>query len=425
MSQQNQFPDGFLWGASTSAHQVEGGMSNDWSDFEESQAEKLAEEAHPNMELPGRIPHWNDIEKFIKSPDNYRSGTGVDFVHRWREDFKQAAELGMSAIRFSVEWSKVEPQEGHFDETEIARYVQMAEYARELGMTPFVTLHHFTNPKWFAAQGGWESSHSPAQFARYAEKMITAMHKTGTFWIVFNEPEILVAQGWVFGKWLPRKKLKLFAAFKVYEHFIATHRRVYKIAKKIDSSAQISSTINNTFLDPVRSWRYPLNLTISLMLRFGLNRYFLYRTYTRQDFIAINHYLHCRIDGGLFKNLPERIKSDLGWMISPESLARVVHQLRWYKKPIYITEHGVADAFDTLRPRLLKDSLLHLRKAVDEGARVKGYLHWSLLDNFEWDKGWWPKFGLIEVDRETMERRPRSSTYTYKSIIRSNGAKLD
>jgi len=352
-----EFPKDFYWGAATSAHQVEGNNHNDWSEWE-------------------------------KATNHPVSGRACDHYNRFREDFDIAKSLSHNAHRFSIEWSRIEPEEGKWDEKEITHYQEVINALRERGIEPFVTLWHWTLPLWVAKQGGWENKKTISDFARYCEKVTQSIQGI-KFWITLNEPDFYARNSYLFGFRPPQKK-SFFKFLKVFFHLIKAHKISYTIIKKIGGFAGISQ--NNFY--------------------FNL---FLNKTNKQQDFIGVNYYKYWNRG---------RIKNDMDWSIYPKGLYYVLRGLKKFNKPIYITENGLADAKDEKRLSFIKEHIKWIAQAIKEGADVRGYLYWSLLDNFEWDKGFYPRFGLVEMDYTTMKRIIRSSSFNYKKIIEENSVEL-
>jgi len=428
-----QFPDEFLWGAAMSAHQVEGGNKNDWTEWEEKNAARWARELTLKKADFGCGPltpsEWAAAEQEIQNPANYRSGAGVDHYNRWQEDITLAKSLNLSALRFSVEWSRVQSSADTFDQAAIDHYVDLAKELVRQNITPIITMHHFTNPLWFVELGGWESKNAPKLFAEYVKQMTMAFKDAGVVgarYILFNEPELYAMQAWAFGVWPPEKK-NYFTAYHVTSHFITAHKLSYDTIKTIDPEAQVTSTDHLIDFEPKRNIAHPINkLAIWLGNWLFANR-FRMQTTKYQDFIALNQYLHCVVDvtkilknRGLFKNDMSEPRTDMGWFVHPSSMYRVLAKLP-RKKPILIAENGFALRDDTKRELYLKQTLIEVHQAIQEGVPVVGYLHWSLLDGFEWPiAGWWAQFGLVAVDRMTMQRIPKPSAKLYANIISTN-----
>lgn len=398
-----EFPDGFLWGASTASHQVEGDTRNQWSEWENS---------------PGRIAQleWDGlIAKYGK--DNFISGLAADHYHRYEKDFRLAKELGLSATRISIEWSRVEPQEGYFDMEVIQHYRSVITSIRANGMEPFVTLWHWTFPIWFRDKGGFAVRDNEKYFTRFAEKMIDELRDV-KFWITLNEPEIYTSHGYGKGIWPPQEKSRI-TALKVFYNLAHAHRLAYKKIKEINPSARVGIAKHNVYFEAYRN--QPWNVVIKKLADWTWNFYFLNMIAGTQDFIGLNHYFHNRIKNGKMNQNENLRVSDLGWELYPKAIYHVLKDLKKYKLPVYITENGLADAEDKQRVWFIKETLKNVHRAIGEGIDVRGYLHWSLMDNFEWDKGFWPRFGLIAIDYATQKRIPRESAFVYKDICLDNG----
>lgn len=363
------FPKNFYWGAATSSHQVEGGNRNDWEEF-----------------MP--------------------AGKACDHYNRYEEDFDIAKQLGHNAHRFSIEWSRIEPEEGKFDEKEIKHYQKVIDALRKRGIEPFVTLWHWTLPLWIRDIGGWENKKTVDYFLRYVDKILSAQGglKSVQYFITLNEPEIFASNSYLKGVWPPQNKC-LRSYFKVFRNLIEAHRRAYKIIKENNPEAKTGIAKNNIYFEG----------RALFLIDWWWNGYFLNKIKNYQDFIGLNYYFH-----RCFPKNKNEIISDLGWEIYPEGIYHVLKDLKKYGLPVYITENGVADAQDEKREKFIKEHLYWVHRAIQEGVDVYGYFYWSLLDNFEWDKGFWPRFGLVEVDYKTMERKIRPSALEYKKIIEAN-----
>ncbi len=399
-----KFPDGFLWGAATAAHQVEGGNTNDWSQWEKKNAARLAKEAEA---------YWKkwQREKFpeMLKPENYISGRACDHYNRYEEDFDLAKEMGHNTHRFSIEWSRIEPEEGKFNQEEIEHYRKVIRALKGRGIEPFVTLWHWTMPIWFTGMGAFGKRKNIKYFVRFCETMVEELKDEVKFWIVLNEPEIYAAHGYFNGQWPPQKR-NIFIYLKVLKNLARAYKAVFFAIKKIANSTSVGISKNNVYFE---GWLSPL-------VNWWWNFCFLNIIKNYLDFIGLNYYFHNRIKGCRFNQNKNKETTDMGWEIYPEGIYHVLMGLKKYQKPVYITENGLADADDKQRAKFVIDHLKFIHKAISEGVDVKGYFHWSLLDNFEWDKGFWPRFGLIEVDYETLERKPRPSCRIYAEIAKQN-----
>ncbi len=413
------FPKGFLWGSATASHQVEGNTTNDWSEWEEANAERLARKASSEF---GHLPDWT--EKFGKEaarPTNYRSGIACDHYRRYEEDFDLAATLGHSAHRFSIEWSRIEPEEGVWDEVEIEHYQSVVRALRARNIGPFVTLWHWTLPLWLAREGGMLAPRFPEYFARYAEKVANALGSDATFWITLNEPDVVTGHAYLKGVWPPQEK-SLLKYIRANLALIRAHKEAFARIKEMNPDAKIGVAKHQVAFELRENTL--VNRTLKSIVHYFWNRWFLNRIRNHQDFIGLNHYNRNVIDNGFAKNPNER-RTDIGWEFFPESIYQSLIELKPYGKPVYITENGLADRDDSLRKEFLTRALVAVHRALGDGVDVRGYLHWSLLDNFEWDKGFWPCFGLIAVDRQTLARTVHPSARYYAEICQTNRIEID
>ncbi len=399
-----EFPKEFYWGSATSAHQVEGNNRNDWSEWELKNS-KIKSQISKMQEWPDYIlkNYPNPLQ-----PENYISGQACDHYNRFREDFDIAKSLNHNAHRFSIEWSRIEPEKGKFDEKEIEHYRQVILALKDRGIEPFVSLWHWTNPLWFSQKGGWLDKDAPQYFSHYVDKISRSL-KNVQFWITLNEPEIYASQCYLKGVWPPQKR-SLVSFLRVIRNLIRAHKKSYKIIKEINLDSQVGIAKNNIYFE---GWPF-------IFVDWLWNKYFLDKIKNHQDFIGLNYYFHRR-----FHRNKNKIVSDMCWEIYPEGIYHVLKDLKKYNKPIYITENGLADAKDEKRTKFIKEHLKRVHKAISEGVDIRGYFYWSLLDNFEWDKGFWPRFGLVEIDYKTMERKIRPSAYEYAKICKENKLEIN
>lgn len=381
----------FVWGAATSAHQVEGNnIHNDWWAWEQ------------------------------KLPKNRRSGVACDHFRRFREDFALAKRLGHTAHRLSLEWSRIEPAPGQWSEPALAHYRQVLEELRRLGLTSFVTLHHFTNPQWLVARGGWRSREAPELFARYVRTVAERLGDLIDFWIPINEANVYATQSFWQRRWPPQQHSAL-AVYQVMRHLAQAHRRAFRVIHRVRPEAHVGHAHSVVAYQPAHQ-DHILDRWVAGWYDWAYNHWFLRRTAGRFDFLGINYYFSARKHVTVLPLaardepwLGER--SDLGWPIDPRALTDVLVALKGYDVPLYITENGLADTADSKRADFIRAHLRAIEAAQRQGADVRGYLHWSLLDNFEWAEGFAPRFGLVAVDYATLERTPRPSAYAFKAII--------
>ncbi len=422
-----RFPPGFLWGTATAAHQVEGdNRNNQWWAWEEQ---------------PGRI--WRGD----------RSGKACGW---WtpggaEADLDLAAELGQNAHRMSVEWSRIEPEEGRFDPQAIARYRQILRAMRERGIEPMVTLHHFTDPLWVARRGGWENPRVIARFRRYVRYVVGELGDLVRLWCTINEPNIYVAFGYLLGAFPPGRH-DILRGLRVLNHLLRAHAAAYRVIHQMDGRAQVGLAHHIALFEPADPTS-PMDRLVAAMQDRVFNAISLYAPYDgkirfpagsglvygplvdSQDFVGVNYYVHYRVrfDSGrpwqafaryLFP--PGAPVTDLKadgepyCALSPQGFYRVLRRAARLGKPIYVTENGIPDAADRLRLQLLATYLPEMHRALREGVDIRGYFHWTLVDNFEWAEGWGLRFGLIELDVSTGQRRIRPSGRFYGEISRAN-----
>lgn len=408
-----EFPQGFFWGAATASHQVEGNTKNDWSEWEKKNADRLARESHIHF---SHLPSWKFSQKEAENPQNYISGNACDHYNHFREDFDIAQSLHHNAHRFSIEWSRIEPTEGQFDQEAIEHYRTVILALRERGIEPFVTLWHWTLPLWLAEKGGIAHTSFPEFFARYTETIVEALTSDVKFWITLNEPDVVASHAYMKGAWPPQKKSFL-AYYRVLKNLIAAHKRAYHVIKKHDADAEIGIAKHQVAFQVSRPTL--LNTLLKKIGHYLWNEWFLNHIRHHQDFIGLNHYNRNVIDNGFGKN-PNEVKTDFGWEYFPASIYQALIELKSYGKPIYITENGIADASDKLRQKFIPTALKAIHQAISDGADVRGYFYWSLLDNFEWDKGFWLRFGLVEIDYATKKRTIRPSALAYAKVCEEN-----
>jgi beta-glucosidase len=396
------FPPSFLFGTATSATQIEGHCTtSDWHDF---------------ATQPGRVRNGD-------TPD-----VACDGWNRWRDDLALQVALGMNAYRFSIEWARIEPSPGEIDHGALDEYRQMLGALLDAGIQPMLTLHHFTLPLWLARRGGVLADEFATRMARFARTAVLALGDVCRFWITTNEPNVLAVQSYLFGVWPPARTNPL-AAAAAHRRLRLAHQATYRALKEARPEAQVGVAHHLRVFQPERP------LASDRIAAGALRRIFndgfaesVCRDGT-QDFFGINYY--CRdvvrfVPGNarelfVHRGVAEGAEmSDLGWEVFPEGLGLLVRAwARRSRLPIYVTENGIADAADSRRASFLVRHLAELAKAVAEGIDVRGYFHWSLLDNFEWADGYEPRFGLVAVDYSTQERRIRESAHVYARIARA------
>jgi beta-glucosidase len=255
-------------------------------------------------------------------------------------------------------------------------------------------------------------------------KVVAELGNYVDFWITINEPLIFASRSYFFGEWPPQER-SLSKFYLVVHSLIKAHKRAYKVIHGINKGAKVSLAKQNIYFDAFGNKL--INKIGVLLAGFIWNKYFLLRVKKELDFIGLNHYFHNRVRIGLTPPLTwthhneDKVVSDMGWEIFPESIYHALKDLAKFKKPIYITENGLADAKDKQRKEFIRDYLCQTRRAMEEGADVRGYLHWSFIDNLEWSMGFGPRFGLVAVDYKTLKRKPRPSAFYYAKICKENG----
>ena len=405
------FPKKFLWGAATSAHQVEGGLVNQWTTWELEHAKRLSVQAPHQF---GDIDSWPRIKKEAIRPDNYVSGRGVDHYHRYEEDFAILKSLNMNAFRFCIEWARIEPQEGAWDAAAIAHYRTYLRTLKKMGITPVVTLFHFTLPEWFAAKGGFEKRRNIKYFVYYVEKVLSELGRDIEWIVTINEPTVYAGESYLEGHWPPNKTRKR-DMLRVLYNLVTAHKKVYKLTRA-RKKWKVSMAHHLIYCYPGDD--AILSRASARVANYLLNTWVLRRVRRYSDFLAINYYFARQIYGYRVHD-PYLKVSDLGWDMQPDKLQYLLEDVaERYRLPIMITENGLADGADSQRQWWLTETIKAMHEALKRDIKLIGYLHWSLLDNFEWDKGYWPKFGLVAVDRQTMARTVRPSARWFGAVIK-------
>jgi len=391
------FPKDFLWGTSTSAYQVEGGIKNDWSEWEVSEA-RLAE-----------------LEKKGEEADDFICGQACDHYNKYEEDLDLAAGLNNNAVRLGIEWARVQPEKGTWDVTAINHYRKVLQTARAKGLKTVVTLWHWTNPIWLTEEGGWENKKVQEYFGEYVDFILQELGSEVDYWITLNEPLMHVFGGYLKGYFPPAKR-NIFKAEKVFKNLAKGHKLAYTKIHKHFPKANVSLTALVNYFEAA-NYLNPIEQAMAKTMHYYWNHRFLSKTKKYLDFIGLDYYFHDRMVWyPPFRNNKNERVNDKGWEIYPEGILEVLRYLKSFGKPIFIMENGLADATDKYRANFIKEHLYYIHQAIAEGIDVRGYFHWSLLDNFEWAYGWSPKFGLYSVDRKTFKRTERKSAETYREI---------
>jgi beta-glucosidase len=418
-----KLPDGFLLGCATAAHQVEGGIDNDWSRWTDEHPEAIAGGGEATV--------------------------AIDHYHRYREDLAQLAAMHQNAHRFSIEWARVEPEPGRFDAAAIAHYADVVRTCRKLDMEPVVTLQHFTLPVWLAQAGGFTAPDAPARFARYVAACVEAFGDMVTWWVTVNEPAVVATLAYLEGLWPPGER-SLRRATRALGGLLRMHaagaQAIRTVSARHGRVSQVSIAHNEHRLVP-RSPNSRVQAMVAALPDYLFNRWFLRSCRAGRmlapvgrgevvpglagslTYLGLNQYsneavsVDIRLPGMLFARheaVPGFPLSSTGWSIDPAALRSALTDL-WneFGLPIMVTENGVADDHDELRPAYLRDHLNAVADALDAGVDVRGYLYWTAWDNFEWAAGYTKRFGLFAVDRETLERSAKPSASVYAEIART------
>ncbi|HRQ97695.1 MAG TPA: family 1 glycosylhydrolase [Candidatus Saccharibacteria bacterium] len=408
----SKFPKRFLWGAATAAHQVEGGNHNQWTVWELENAKSLAAQSEYQI---GDYGSWDRIKASAKTPGNYVSDKLADHYNRYNEDFDMLQKMNMNAFRFSIEWSRVEPSEGVWSVEAISHYKDYLTELKKRGIEPIVTLFHFTLPTWFSDKGGFEKRSNVKYFTKYVDKIVNELGASVRFIITINEPEVYAFKSYYLGNWPPMGS-NLYKFWRVNCNMALAHRRSAKIIHGISRRYKVSISKNsNYFYAGDNSWLS--NWSASIM-QYCQDDYFIKKYIKHCDYLGVNYYQSQRVYGYRIHN-PIDKNNDVEWAMSPGDIEYVLERL-WekYKKPILITENGLADNRDEWRKWWLTETLLGMKRAIKNGVQLDGYLHWSLMDNFEWAYGKWPRFGLVAIDYSTGKRSLRPSARWFGTVIK-------
>ena len=390
------------------------------------------------------------------SSSSEQSGTGTEAglaCDWWRiaeDDFDLMATMGHTTHRLSVEWSRIEPEDGVFDARAVARYRELLKGLRQRGIEPMVTLFHFTTPLWLTRQGGWCSRASVVRFRRYARHAVEQFGDLVKLWCPVNEPNVYASLGYLFGEHAPGTR-SLPLCFRVLGHLLRAHGAAYRIIHALDGSAKVGLAKSMQVFDPldaasrasVQVARLLDRLVNGLSLQavgdgrlgfpVGLGLGVHGPLVDSTDLFGVNYYNRRRVGlhggrGGrlpMLHTTPGAEVSDSGrngtyGEVYPAGLYRVLKRVAALGKPVYVTENGLPDADDSKRPRFIPTYLSQVQRAITEGVDVRGYYHWSFIDNFEWSEGWSLRFGLVALNPSTQARNPRPSAHVYSEIINAN-----
>lgn len=383
------FPDGFVWGTATAAHQIEGGnVNNDWWEFEHDPASGCAEP----------------------------SGDACDSFNRYPDDIGRVADLGFGAYRFSLEWSRIEPEEGEFSRVALDHYRRVVATCREGGLLPVVTFHHFTHPRWLARAGTWEAPHAPDRFARFCSRCADHFGDLIGMAATFNEPNVVATMGWRHGLFPPRVRDRDRRA-RVNDALVIAHRKGGEALRSGPGSFSVGLTLSMIDYQLQSGGEEWLE-----RIRRPSEDVFLEAT-EGDDFVGVQTYTRTRVgpEGSLGSEEGVPV-TQMGYEFWPEALEATIRRA-WEKTghlPVYVTENGIGTDDDSARIEYVRRALLGVQRCLDDGIDVRGYFYWSLLDNFEWVLGYRPTFGLVAVDRTTFQRSPKPSASWLGEIARAN-----
>jgi beta-glucosidase len=402
----SDFPKNFLWGASLSTHQVEGGNTNQWSRWEHETAARLAATAERRLSY---IPIWDSIKDQAKDPHNYVSGNGIDHYNKYPLDFKLAHSLNLNTLRSGVEWSRINPSEGVFDAEAVEHYANYFQLMAKNGLEPIMNLFHWSVPQWFADKGGFAKRSNLRYWRDFVHTVVHNMDMSNiTYVITINEANSFAGWGYVVGDFPPGEK-NILKSLIVYRNLALAHRIAYKIIKTKYPEMQVG-VAHQLQKAEGQGWQGKLGAWAELYL----SNWWWLKKAKYHDFIGLNYYFadyRKKLLTFMADANPKKPLNDLGWYMEPSGIEWVIREVskRHKNVPILITENGVADIKDTIRGWWLAETLNALRNIIEDGIPLIGYLHWTLIDNFEWQHGWFPKYGLIAVDRSTMKRTVKSS----------------
>jgi beta-glucosidase len=410
MTEQTGFPADFIWGVAAAAHQVEGNNTNS--------------DAWLLEHIPG-------------SPYVEPSGDACDHYHRYPQDIAMIAALGFNTYRFSVEWARIEPEEGEFSYAALEHYRRMLATCHEHKLIPILTYHHFTSPRWFAAKGGWEVAANGDVFLRYCEKVTAHLGDLIGAACTFNEPNLamlLQTMGYLDPDEALRTAPYRAAAakavgsdqFSVFPYalgratrdtFLQTHPRAVAVIKGGPGSFPVGITLAMQDQQAVPGGEAQRD-----HMRAEIDDMFLEAARV-DDFIGVQTYTRVRYDAnGKLPPEPGVLVTQMGYEFWPESLEATIRYAAAYTgRPVLVTESGIGTEDDSQRIAYVRRALEGVRRCLQDGIPVTGYCYWSMLDNFEWGLGYRPTFGLIAVDRTTQVRTPKPSAAWLGAIARSNG----
>ena len=414
------FPTGFLWGTSTSAYQVEGNNSNtNWSEWEA---------------IPGKI-----IEGQI-------AGKACDWWSgKWKEDLERVVSTHQNSHRLSIEWSRIQPEKDRWDDNALNHYREIIHGMRIRGIEPIITIHHFTEPLWVTEMGSWENEGIISLFDTYTSRVVEALKEYCNYWIPINEPNVLAHQGYIEGSFPPGKS-DLSLSFLALANMVKAHIAAYDTIKRISPTSRVGTAISyrafwpasqtnpfdiwmTNFLSKQYNDAFINALTIG-KLNYAFKREKISKGNNTYDFLGLNYYSGDEIKFNLLKSkelfheatYPRLSEiSENGFIANvPSGFDQALHWATKFNHPIIITENGIEDSKDQLRPQYIIEHIHRLWRAANLSYLFKGYFHWTLVDNFEWERGWTQRFGLWRLNNESQRRIKTKSVDLYSQICKSN-----
>jgi beta-glucosidase len=384
------FPEGFVWGVAAASHQIEGGnWNNDWWEFEHK-------------------PDTPCIEP---------SGDCTNSFHLYADDVALVREHGFGAYRFSIEWSRIEPEDGEFSVAALDYYRRVLAECHEQGVQPVVTFHHFSNPRWVAADGGWESPQIVDRFTRYCERTVEHLGDLISIGCTINEPNILALMGYVVGVFPPGRPGDLGAYSKVNDNLARAHRRAYDVIKGGRGDFPLGLCV------AMGDWWSTEGAKNTLARSRYLHEGQFLEAARGDDFVGVQAYSRVRMDetGIIGPEDGVEVVTSMDYEFWPQALEVAIRSAAEIAQvPIYVTENGLGHEDDGRRLAYVTEALEGVGRCLADGIDVRGYFYWSLLDNFEWNRGYGPQFGLVSVTRDTFVRTPKPSAAWLGGIARAN-----
>jgi beta-glucosidase len=410
------FPEDFQWGVATSAFQLEGSSNADWATWD---------------------PKLSDIPLI------------TDHYDRYLQDLRLLKELGVNSYRFSIEWSRIQPQENTWDEDAISHYQEIIDVLRSYNIEPMVTLHHFTHPRWFMEKYPWHNPESMEKYLRFTDKMVTTL-KNVQYWITFNEPYVILIGGYLEGCTPPGLR-DVKSSLLALKHIFTCHGKAYDIIHRHAPDAKVSVAHNMSVFAPWKKWN-PLDRLLKKTANFFYNHSIIHAfqtgifivkfPFSRQieievpikdklDFFGVNYYTRIHLRFNPFKKMGVELRqldieghglTNIGWEIHPRGLEKVLRYASRLNLPLIITENGIATHDSEEKVKYMKRHIDVVERCLKNGFDVRGYYYWTLIDNYEWLLGLDARFGLYRVDFKTLERFPTSAAAYYSYLIQSRSS---